>query len=81
VVTYEVLTGHPPYKAETPEETIALIREGMPLRPTKHRPGVPPDFERAVLKMMALRQEDRYSSAAELQADLERIGEAMVGGV
>lgn len=79
VVTYEVLTGHLPYKGDTPEDTIAQIREGMPMRPTKHRPNVPPDFERAVLKMMALRQEDRYSSAAELQADLERIAEVTEG--
>jgi eukaryotic-like serine/threonine-protein kinase len=76
VVTYEVLTGNLPFKGDTPEETISLIREGMPMRPAKHRQGVPPDFERAVLKMMALRQEDRYSSAAELVNDLERIGEA-----
>jgi serine/threonine protein kinase len=79
VVTYEVLTGHLPYKGDTPEDTIAQIREGMPMRPAKHRQGIPPDFERAVLKMMALRQEDRYSSAAELQADLERIAEATGG--
>jgi serine/threonine protein kinase len=78
VVTYEVLTGHLPYKGGTPEETIDLIREGMPMRPTKHRPGIPSDFERAVLKMMCLRQEDRYSSAAELQADLERIDEQTI---
>jgi serine/threonine protein kinase len=80
VVTYEVLTGQLPFKGDTPEDTITQIREGMPTRPTKHRPGIPPDFERAVLKMMAKRQEDRYSSAAELLADLERIGEASVGG-
>jgi eukaryotic-like serine/threonine-protein kinase len=80
VVTYEVLTGQLPYKSDTPEQTIELIREGMPLRPTKHRPGLPPDLERAVMKMMALRQEDRYSSAAELQSDLERIAEATGGG-
>jgi serine/threonine-protein kinase len=79
VVTYEVLTGHLPYKGGTPEETIDLIREGMPMRPTKHRPGIPPDFERAVLRMMALRQEDRYGSAGELQAELERIAEQGVG--
>jgi serine/threonine protein kinase len=79
VVTYEVLTGHLPFKGDTPEDTIAQIREGMPMRPGKHRPGIPPDFERAVMKMMALRQEDRYSSAAELLTDLERIAEA-VGG-
>jgi serine/threonine-protein kinase len=79
VVTYEVLTGHLPYKGGTPEETIDLIREGMPMRPTKHRPGIPADFERAVLRMMALRQEDRYGSAGELQAELERIAEHGVG--
>jgi hypothetical protein len=49
------------------------------MRPTKHRPGIPADFERAVLRMMALRQEDRYSSAGELQAELERIAEHGVG--
>jgi serine/threonine protein kinase len=81
VVTYEVLTGHLPYKGETPEETITLIREGMPTRPAKLRAGIPPDFERAVLRMMALRQEDRYGSAAELLADLERIGQATGAGV
>jgi serine/threonine protein kinase len=76
VVTYEVLTGRPPYRGETPGDTITLIREGVPIRPSKYRRGIPPDFERAVLKMMALRQEDRYGSAAELQMDLERIGKA-----
>jgi serine/threonine protein kinase len=76
VVVYELLTGHCPFKGGKPEETLDLIRAGKPARPSKYRPSVPGDFERAVLKMMALHQEERYNTAAEMLADLERIGEA-----
>lgn len=81
VVTYELLTGHLPFKGDTPEETQSLLQQGMPTRPTKYRESIPPDLERAVLRMMALRQEDRYGTATEMLTDLERIGAAKGVGV
>jgi serine/threonine protein kinase len=73
VVGYEVVTGALPYEGETPDATLEEIRRGTPRRPTAHERSIPPEFEAVVLKLMAKLQEDRYQSARELLADLERI--------
>jgi serine/threonine-protein kinase len=72
-VAYELLTGRPPYQGKSPEETIDLIREGVPVRPTQHSRQIPVEFESVVLKLLARRQEDRYPSAGEVLSDLESI--------
>jgi serine/threonine protein kinase len=72
-VAYELLTGRPPYQGRAPEETIDLIRAGVPVRPTQHSRQIPVEFESVVLKLLARRQEDRYSSAGELLNDLANI--------
>ena len=73
VVAYELLTGVRPYEGESPDETLQVILRGTPQRPRALEPSVPAELERAVLRLMARRQEDRYTSARELLADLERI--------
>lgn len=51
--------------------------EGVALElPSAHNETVTPDFERLVLKMMALKREDRPQSVAEISGELEIIGKA-----
>ncbi len=74
-VVYTLLTGQPPFAADSPEETIELIRTAQVARPAALQREVPASFERVVLKLLARHQEDRYQSAAELLADLQEIAQ------
>jgi serine/threonine-protein kinase len=70
-VVYALLTGRPPFRGRTPEETIQQIQETRPIRPSKYQKHIPAAFEEVVLRMLGKRQEERYSTPAELLADLE----------
>jgi serine/threonine protein kinase len=72
-VVYARLTGQPPFKGADPEETIALIREGPLVKPTKLNPSIPVALETTVMKMLARHQEHRHPTAADLLKELERI--------
>lgn len=51
--------------------------EGTPLElPSAHNETVTPDFERLVLKMMALKREDRPQSVAEILSELKSLSNA-----
>ncbi|WP_165232453.1 protein kinase domain-containing protein [Aquisphaera insulae] len=77
VTFYHMLTGEPPFRADS---AVALAMKhvseapvGMRLR----RPEILEDLERLVLKLMAKSPDDRYQSAAEMLADLSRIRSRM----
>jgi pSer/pThr/pTyr-binding forkhead associated (FHA) protein len=74
-VLYALLTGRPPFLGASPKEVLTLIREGKVVKPSKLQPGIPPSFERAVLKMMARRPEERFQTAEEMLAVVEPIAE------
>ncbi|MDQ6784882.1 MAG: Stk1 family PASTA domain-containing Ser/Thr kinase [Actinomycetota bacterium] len=72
VVLYEIVAGRAPFTGENPV-SIAYkhVRETpVPLRELK--PSVPAAYEAVVAKAMAKNPDERYQSAGELQADLER---------
>src|SRR5215470_12859486 len=71
-VLYECLTGRPPFRAETPVETVLRVLDQDPQRPRAIDPTVDPDLETICLKCLDKEPERRYSSAAELAEDLER---------
>jgi hypothetical protein len=70
-VVYALLTGQPPFRGESREETIDLIRTSKVVRPSAHQRGIPGTFEGVVLKLLARHQENRYQTATELLADVE----------
>src|SRR5262249_21234474 len=74
-VVYGLLTGRPPFEGATPEETMAKIRAGRPVRPKEYQPAIPDALQAAVLRMLAARREERSRAAGPLVADLEAIGE------
>ena len=72
VVLYEMLTGRPPFKAESLEETLELVRTADPVPPSRLRPRLPVDLETICLTCLRKEPSGRYPSAAALADDLER---------
>ncbi len=77
VTFYHMLAGVPPFRGETPMAVALKHVKDAPARLSVHRPDIPPDLDKLVLKLMAKAREDRYQTSAELLRDLTKIREAM----
>ncbi len=66
IVFYEMLTGQPPFDADTPLAILLKhVNDPLPL-PHSLDPTIPESFERVILKSLAKQPEDRYQSAGEM---------------
>src|SRR5271155_92770 len=70
VVLYEMLTGVLPFSAADPMEWIHCHIARQPVPPSERLNGVPAPLEAIILKLLAKSPEDRFQTAAGLEADL-----------
>jgi serine/threonine protein kinase len=73
IVLYELLTGKTPFEGDTPVEIAMKHLSTAPQPPSKLRPDIPRDLDMVVLRALAKDPDDRYQSADEMEADLERV--------
>jgi beta-lactam-binding protein with PASTA domain/predicted Ser/Thr protein kinase len=73
VVLYELLTGQVPFTGDTPLEIAMKHLSEVPKPPSELRPDVPHDLDMVVLRALAKDPADRYESAEEMDADLDRV--------
>src|SRR5713226_196381 len=72
VVLYELLTGTLPFNGDTPVEIAMKHLSTIPEPPSERKPDVPRDLDLIVMRALAKDPDDRYESAEEMDADLER---------
>jgi serine/threonine-protein kinase len=73
IVLYEMLTGQVPFTGESPVEIAMKHLSDTPRPPSMLRPEIPPDLDMVVLRALAKNPEDRFQTAEEMDAELERV--------
>ena len=71
-ILYELLTDQPPFRADTPLETMRRVVEEEPKRPSSIHQRVDRELETICLKCLQKSPAQRYGSAEALAEDLER---------
>jgi eukaryotic-like serine/threonine-protein kinase len=74
---YELLVGRPPFTGDSPVAIAYQHVRENPIPPSRLDPDLPPWADAIVLKAMAKSANDRYQTAAEMNADIQRAASGM----
>src|SRR5436309_4879128 len=70
VVLYEIVTGNPPFRGETPSDCIAAILTTEPASLSSISPDVPAKLESILQKALRKKTDERYQTIKEMLAEL-----------
>ena len=73
VLLYELLTGRPPFIGDSAVSIAHQHVSEMPTPPSQIDSGVSPEIDLIVLAALAKRTDERYQTAGEFRADVERV--------
>ena len=76
VVLWEMLTGTRMWKGIKPSEAMGRVLRGEVPRPSEANPDVAPELEAICMHALAYLPDDRYATATELEAELDKYLEA-----
>ncbi len=69
---YQLLTGQPPFRGDTPAEVLQALTFAEPVAPRRFRPRLPRDLETIALKAIEKEPTRRYPTAEAMAEDLRR---------
>ncbi len=70
-VLYELLTGKPPFRGETPHETLIMVLTQEVVPPSETGKDIPDDLETICLKCLEKEPRNRYQTAKDLAEELD----------
>ncbi len=73
VVLYELLTGRPPFTGDSPVAIAYKQVNEIPVPPSQLNPDVTPSLDAVVMKALSKNPANRYQTAEEFSADLDRV--------
>src|SRR5215469_3663477 len=79
-VLYEMAAGTPAFRGETPAVIFDALLNQQPVPLTRLNPEAPPKLDDIVQKALEKTRDLRYTHAAELETDLERLQRELDGG-
>lgn len=71
-ILYEIVTGQPPFYAESPLSLALMHVNEEPTPPSHYAPGLPPPVEAVILRALAKDPEERFPTAQAMVATLRR---------
>jgi eukaryotic-like serine/threonine-protein kinase len=72
-VLYEMVTSRPPFLGDSPVAVASKQVLEQPIPPSKLNPDVTPELDAVILRSLAKNPANRYQSAEEMRADLDRV--------
>ena len=76
-VLFEMVTGRPPFLGDSPVAVASKQVLEQPIPPSRLNPDVTADLDAVILRALAKNPANRYQSAEEMRADLDRAKRGM----
>lgn len=73
VMTYEMLTGNPPFRTANPNDLLMMQVRDAPVPPTYNDQNITPEAEKFVLKLLSKYPKDRPANMHEVFAEVRNI--------
>lgn len=73
IMLYMMMTGVAPFDSDVSMDIIQMHLTQLPETPSSLRPTIPQEMDRIILKLLAKDPDDRYATASDVLADLDRL--------